>query len=54
MLTLHVVICFIGLLAGAFVLLALWKGSREPTWDAVLLASSCPRRLALLRPTQRG
>jgi hypothetical protein len=40
MLTLHVVICFIGLLAGAFVLLALWKGSREPTWDAVLLVAT--------------
>src|SRR5215472_10972959 len=40
MLALHVVICFIGLLAGAVVLVALCSGSRRPTWDAVLLLST--------------
>jgi hypothetical protein len=40
MLTLHVVICFVGLLAGAVVLIALCSGRRQPTWDAVLLLSS--------------
>src|SRR5215470_5037455 len=40
MLALHVVICFIGLLAGAVVLVALCGGSRRPTWDAVLLLST--------------
>src|ERR1700683_2616588 len=40
MLTLHVVICFIALLAGAFVLIALCGGRRQPTWDAVLLSST--------------
>jgi hypothetical protein len=40
MLTLHVVICFIALLAGAFVLIALWGGRRQPTWEAVLLSST--------------
>jgi hypothetical protein len=40
MLTLHVVICFIGLLAGALVLIALCGGRRQPTWEAVLLISS--------------
>lgn len=32
MLTLHVVVCFIALLAGAFVLIALCGGRREPAW----------------------
>src|SRR5215471_17521510 len=40
MLTLHVTICFIALLAGALVLTALCRGRREPTWDAVLLLST--------------
>jgi hypothetical protein len=40
MLTFHVVICFIALLAGAFVLIALWGGRRQPTWEAVLLTST--------------
>lgn len=40
MLTLHVAFCFIGLLAGAIVLLALCNGSRRPTWDAVLLVAT--------------
>lgn len=40
MLTLHVAICFIALLAGALVLFALCRGRRQPTWAAVLLASS--------------
>ena len=40
MLTLHVAICFIALLAGAVVLLALCRGHRQPTWDAVLLLST--------------
>lgn len=40
MLTLHVVICFIALLAGALVLIALCRGRRQPTWDAVLLLST--------------
>jgi hypothetical protein len=40
MLTLHLVICFVGLLAGALVLTALCRGRRQPTWDAVLLLSS--------------
>jgi hypothetical protein len=40
MLTLHVVICFIALLAGALVLIALCRGRRLPTWDAVLLLST--------------
>jgi hypothetical protein len=40
MLTLHVVICFIALLAGAFVLIALWGGRRQPTWEAILISST--------------
>jgi hypothetical protein len=40
MLTLHVVVCFIALLAGAVVLTALCRGRRQPTWDAVLLLST--------------
>jgi hypothetical protein len=40
MLTLHVVICFIALLAGAMVLSALCRGQRQPTWDAVLLVGT--------------
>ena len=40
MLTLHVAICFIALLAGARVLIALCGGQRRPTWDAVLLLST--------------
>lgn len=40
MLTLHVTVCFIALLAGALVLIALCGGRRQPTWDAVLLLST--------------
>jgi hypothetical protein len=40
MLTLHVTICFIALLAGAVVLIALCGGRRQPTWEAVLLLST--------------
>jgi len=40
MLTLHVILCFIALLAGAIVLIALCRGQRQPTWDAVLLVST--------------
>ena len=40
MLTVHVVICFIALLAGAFVLIALWGGRRQPTWEAILILST--------------
>lgn len=40
MLTLHVAISFLGLLAGAVVLSALCGGKRQPTWDAVLLVST--------------
>ena len=40
MLILHVALCFIALLAGALVLIALCRGRREPTWDAVLLLST--------------
>jgi hypothetical protein len=40
MLTFHVVICFIALLAGVFVLLALCRGRRQPPWDVVLLLST--------------
>ena len=40
MLALHVTICFIALLAGAIVLIALFNGRRQPTWTAVLLVST--------------
>jgi len=40
MLTLHVVISFIALLAGAFVLITLWGGRRQPTWEAILISST--------------
>ena len=40
MLTLHVAVCFIALLAGALVLSALCGGRRQPTWEAVLLLST--------------
>jgi hypothetical protein len=40
LLTLHLVICFIALLAGAVVLVALSGGRRRPAWDAVLLLST--------------
>ena len=40
MLQLHVIVCFVGLLAGAMVLVALCGGSRRPTWDAALLLST--------------
>jgi hypothetical protein len=39
-LTLHLIICFIALLAGALVLVALSDGRRRPAWDAVLLLST--------------
>jgi len=40
MLTVHVVICFIALIAGALVLVALCNGRHQPTWAAVLLVST--------------
>jgi len=40
MLTLHLAVCFIALLAGALVLIALCGGRRRPAWDAVLLLST--------------
>ena len=40
MLTLHVAICFIALLAGAVVLVALCNGRHQPAWAAVLLVST--------------
>ena len=40
MLALHVAICFVGLLAGAVVLIAFCRGEHQPTWAATLLASS--------------
>ncbi|HTC16793.1 MAG TPA: hypothetical protein VK695_13405 [Steroidobacteraceae bacterium] len=40
MLTLHVAFCFIALLAGAFVLIALCGGRRQPTWEWVLISST--------------
>jgi hypothetical protein len=38
--TLHVAVCFIALLAGALVLIALCDGRGQPTWDAVLILST--------------
>ena len=40
MLTLHVAICFVALLAGVLVMIALARGGRQPTVDAVLLLST--------------
>ena len=40
MLTLHVAVCFIALLAGALVLIALCGGLRQPAWETVLLLST--------------
>ena len=40
MLTVHLAVCFIALLAGAFVLTALCRGRYQPTWAAVLLLST--------------
>ena len=40
MLTLHLIVCYIAMLAGALVLIALCRGGRQPTWDAVLLSST--------------
>ena len=40
MLTVHVVVCLIALLAGAVVLAALCSGRRQPIRDAVLLLST--------------
>jgi len=40
MLALHLAICFIGLLAGALVLISLCRGEHQPAWAATLLASS--------------
>jgi hypothetical protein len=40
MLALHVALCFIALLAGTIVLVALCRGSRQPSWDALLLTST--------------
>jgi hypothetical protein len=40
MLALHVVICFIALLAGALVLVGLCNGRHQPIWAAVLLLST--------------
>jgi len=39
-LTLHLVVCFIALIAGAVVLVALCNGRHQPAWVAVLLLSS--------------
>lgn len=40
MLAFHVVVSFIGLLAGLIVLVALCAGTRRPTWDSLLLVST--------------
>jgi hypothetical protein len=40
MLTLHVALCIVALLAGAVVLIALCDRRRQPAWDAVLLLST--------------
>jgi len=40
MLILHVVICFVALLAGALILISLLGGRRQPSLDAVLLLST--------------
>lgn len=40
MLVLHVAICFIGLLAGALILIALCRGEHQAPWAATLLAST--------------
>jgi hypothetical protein len=40
MVTLHIVICFVALLAGALVLIALCSGKHQPIWAAVLLVST--------------
>ena len=40
MVTLHVAVCFVALLAGLLVLIALCGGRRLPTWDTVLLLST--------------
>jgi hypothetical protein len=40
MLTLHLIVCLIALLAGVLVLIALCGGRRRPAWDAVLLLST--------------
>lgn len=40
MLTLHVIICFIALFAGAVVLIAMLKGRQKPDWAAALLLST--------------
>lgn len=40
MLTLHLAVCFIALLAGALALIALCGGRRQPSWEAVLLLST--------------
>jgi len=40
MLTGHVVLSFVALLAGAFVLISLCSGKRQPAWDAVLILST--------------
>jgi hypothetical protein len=40
MVTLHVVLCFVALLAGILVLKALCSGQHQPTWAAVLLVST--------------
>jgi hypothetical protein len=40
MLALHLAFCFIGLLAGALVLVAMCRGEHQPAWVGTLLASS--------------
>ena len=40
MLALHVVICFVALLAGALVLIALRRGEHQSTWATVLLVGT--------------
>jgi hypothetical protein len=40
MLTAHLVVCFLALLAGAIVLAAMCRGRHQPAWVAVLLVST--------------
>lgn len=40
MLTLHVIVCFVALFAGAVVLIAMLNGRQKPTWTVVLLLST--------------
>ena len=40
MVTLHLIVCYVALLAGALVLISLCRGRRLPTWDTILLLST--------------